>query len=84
MRRAEVVPFVAAICFFVLGFAGLLIGIWPNILPPTLTIWDAAAPRSSQLFVIVGLVVLLPVICGYFWWSYRVFRGKVTLQAAYH
>jgi len=84
MLRKEVVPFVAAICFFVLGFAGLLIGLWPYLLPPSLTIWDAAAPRSSQLFVLVGLIVLLPMIFGYVWWSYRVFRGKVTAEGGYH
>jgi len=84
MRRAEVMPFIAAMSFFLLGFVGLLAGLWPNILPPTLTIWSAAAPPSSQVFVLVGLVVLLPVILGYVWWSYRVFRGKVTAEAAYH
>jgi cytochrome d ubiquinol oxidase subunit II len=84
MRRAEALPFIAAISFFLLGFIGLLIGLWPNLLPPTLTIWDAAAPRSSQLFVLVGLIVLLPVILGYVWWSYRVFRGKVTAESSYH
>jgi cytochrome d ubiquinol oxidase subunit II len=84
MSKAEVLPFIAAISFFVLGFIGLVIGLWPNILPPTLTIWDAAAPRSSQMFVLVGMIVLLPVILGYVWWSYRVFRGKVTAESSYH
>ena len=84
MRKAEVVPFVAAISFFVLGFVGLIVGLWPNILPPTLTIWDAAAPRSSQMFVLVGMIILLPVILGYVWWSYSVFRGKVTAANSYH
>jgi len=84
MRRAEVTPFIAAMSFFLLGFAGLVAGLWPNILPPTLTIWDAAAPPSSQMFVLVGLAVLLPVILGYVWWSYRVFRGKVAADAGYH
>jgi cytochrome d ubiquinol oxidase subunit II len=84
MRRAEVLPFIAAISFFLLGFIGLLIGLWPSILPPNLSIWDAAAPPSSQMFVLVGLIVLLPVILGYVWWSYRVFRGKVTAESSYH
>ena len=84
MRRAEVAPFVAAICFFVLGFVGLLVGVWPNILPPSLSIWDAAAPASSQGFVMVGLVILLPVILGYVAWSYRIFRGKVSATTSYH
>jgi cytochrome d ubiquinol oxidase subunit II len=82
MRKAEVVPFIAAISFFVLGFAGLLVGMWPYLLPPSLTFWDAAAPPSSQMFVLVGMIVLLPVILGYVWWSYHVFRGKVSV--GYH
>ena len=35
-------------------------------------------------FVLVGLVLLLPVILGYTWWSYRVFVGKVAADSNYH
>ncbi|WP_371180643.1 cytochrome d ubiquinol oxidase subunit II [Xanthomonas sacchari] len=77
-------PFVLTLCFFVLGFFGLVLGIWPNIVPPGLSIWEAASPPSSQGFVLVGLAVLLPVILGYTAWSYRVFRGKITADTGYH
>ncbi len=77
-------PFVLTLCLFVLGFAGLVLGIWPYLVPPALTIWDAASSTSSQLFVLSGLVVLLPVILGYTWWSYRVFAGKVAADSGYH
>jgi len=77
-------PFVLTLCFFVLGFFGLVLGIWPNIVPPGLSIWDAASPPSSQGFVLAGLAVLLPVILGYTAWSYRVFRGKITADSGYH
>ena len=77
-------PFVLTLCFFVLGCFGLVLGIWPNIVPPGLTIWEAASPPSSQGFVLVGLAVLLPVILGYTAWSYRVFRGKITADSGYH
>ncbi|WP_045769490.1 cytochrome d ubiquinol oxidase subunit II [Xanthomonas albilineans] len=77
-------PFVLTLCFFVLGFFGLVLGIWPNIVPPGLTIWEAASPPSSQGFVLVGLALLLPVILGYTAWSYRVFRGKITADTGYH
>ncbi len=77
-------PFLLSLCFFVLGFAGLVLGIWPYIVPPSLTIWQAASPPSSQGFVLVGLVLLLPVILGYTWWSYRVFAGKVAADSGYH
>ncbi|MDY4298163.1 MULTISPECIES: cytochrome d ubiquinol oxidase subunit II [unclassified Xanthomonas] len=76
-------PFVLTLCFFVLGFFGLVLGIWPNIVPPGLTIWEAASPPSSQGFVLAGLAVLLPVILGYTAWSYRVFRGKITADTGY-
>ncbi|UYB52247.1 cytochrome d ubiquinol oxidase subunit II [Xanthomonas sp. AM6] len=77
-------PFVLTLCFFVLGFFGLVLGIWPNIVPPGLSIWEAASPPSSQGFVLAGLAVLLPVILGYTAWSYRVFRGKITADTGYH
>ena len=80
----DVAPFILALSFFALGFAGLVLGVWPYLVPPSLTLWEAASPPSSQGFVMVGLVVLLPAILGYTWWSYSVFRGKVAADAGYH
>ncbi|MGY1458553.1 MULTISPECIES: cytochrome d ubiquinol oxidase subunit II [unclassified Luteimonas] len=76
-------PFLLTLSFFVLGFIGLAVGIWPNIIPPSLSIWDAASPPSSQGFTLVGLVILLPIILGYTAWSYSVFRGKIQADAGY-
>ena len=73
-----------SLSLFLLGFAGLLLGMWPYIVPPALTIWDAAAPPATQGFALAGLVVLLPAILGYTWWSYSVFKGKVAADAGYH
>lgn len=61
-----------------------VLGMWPYLLPPSMTLWQAAAPASSLGFTLVGLVILLPVILGYTAWSYRVFRGKVHADAGYH
>jgi cytochrome d ubiquinol oxidase subunit II len=80
----DAAPFILALAFFALGFAGLVLGLWPYLVPPVLTIWEAASPPSSQGFVLVGLAVLLPAILGYTWWSYSVFRGKVAADAGYH
>jgi cytochrome bd ubiquinol oxidase subunit II len=60
-----------------LGYSGLLISIYPNIVPPSLSIWAASAPRSSQIFVLIGAVLILPIILCYTALSYWVFRGKV-------
>jgi cytochrome d ubiquinol oxidase subunit II len=84
MKRADYLPFILALTFFGLGFMGLLLGMWPNLLPPNLTLWEAAAPPSSQGFVLVGTLIMLPAVLGYTWWSYSVFRGKVAADAGYH
>jgi cytochrome d ubiquinol oxidase subunit II len=84
MRRANYAPFILALTFFLLGFVGLILGIWPYILPPALSLWEAAAPPSSQGFVLVGTLIMLPAVLGYTWWSYSVFRGKVTADSGYH
>jgi len=84
LKNHELAPFVLALCFFGLGFLGLVAGIWPNIVPPTLTIWEAAAPPSSQGFVLVGAAIMIPAVLAYTAYSYRVFRGKVGADAGYH
>ena len=64
--------------------AGLVLGLWPYIVPPSLTLWDAAAPPKSLGFLLVGTMFLLPVILLYVAWSYWVFRGKVRAGHGYH
>jgi cytochrome d ubiquinol oxidase subunit II len=76
-------PFTLAVAFFLLGFLGLAISLWPNIVPPSLSVWDAAAPPSSQLFVLIGVAVTLPMILIYTWYAYHVFRGKASATGGY-
>jgi cytochrome d ubiquinol oxidase subunit II len=80
----EVVPFFAAMGLFLLCFLGLGISLWPNIVPHTLSLWDAQASPRSQAFLLVGTLFLLPVIIVYTGWSYYVFRGKVRADTGYH
>ena len=70
-------PFLLALALVFLGYTGLVISIWPNIVPPSLTIWQASSSHSSQLFALVGTVIVLPIILVYNAMQYRVFRGKV-------
>ena len=82
--RRDVAPFLASIALFLLGYLGLVISTFPYIVPPTLTIRDAAAAPSSQLFMLIGTLILLPMILGYTALTYWLFRGKVREGAAYH
>ncbi len=77
-------PFFAAIALFLLGYLGLVISTFPYIVPPTLTIWDAAAAPASQMFMLVGTLILLPIILGYTGFIYWIFRGKVREGEGYH
>jgi cytochrome d ubiquinol oxidase subunit II len=76
-------PFVYSLALFGLTLAGLAISIWPDVIPGRVSIWQAAAPHSSQLFMLVGALVLIPLILAYTAWSYWVFRGKVG-EEGYH
>ncbi len=77
-------PFIAAVCIFVLCFAGIGLSFYPYIVPPALTIEDTAAPDDSLLFLLVGAGVLVPIILAYTGYSYWLFRGKVGHDEGYH
>src|SRR3546814_11639402 len=62
---------------------GLAISMWPDVIPGRLSLWDAAAPESSQIFMLVGSAILVPMILSYTGWAYWVFRGNVD-AAGYH
>ena len=83
-RGKDIVPFAAAMALFLLGYSGLVISVFPYLVPPKLTIWDVAAATSSQTFMLVGTAVLLPVILGYTVFVYWLFRGKVREGESYH
>ena len=75
--RRTYAPFLLALGIFLLGMAGLGVSIWPYVVPDSVTIWDAAAPERSQIFMLVGTAVIMPIILIYTAWAYWVFRGKV-------
>jgi cytochrome d ubiquinol oxidase subunit II len=76
--------FAASVALFALSFLGVAISLWPMIVPGHFTLWQAASPESTQAFLLVGTLVLLPVILFYTGWSYWVFRGKVRQGEGYH
>ena len=83
-RNANYAPFLLTLTLIFLGYSGLGISLWPNIIPPSISIWEAAAPPQSQGFILVGALFIIPFILMYTAWSYYVFRGKVTEEDGYH
>ncbi|MCW5121108.1 cytochrome d ubiquinol oxidase subunit II, partial [Burkholderia cenocepacia] len=78
-------PFIYTLALVFLAFTGFVISLWPNIIPPSVTFWQEAAPHSSQMFALVGALILIPIIITYTIVSYWVFRDKVRVgDEGYH
>jgi cytochrome d ubiquinol oxidase subunit II len=80
----EVLPFLASVALFLLGFLGLLISNFPYLVPPSLTIWQTAAAPGTQVFMLMGTLLLLPIIFGYMVFVYWIFGGKLREGEGYH
>ena len=80
----EILPFLATVALFLLGYLGLLISNFPYLVPPSLTIWQTAAAPATQVFMLMGTLVLLPIILGYMIFVYWIFGGKLREGEGYH
>ncbi|MEO8645514.1 cytochrome d ubiquinol oxidase subunit II [Pseudomonas sp.] len=75
--RREYLPLFAALGIFVLAFALMIAALYPLIIPPHLTLQAAASSPTSQIFMLVGFAVLIPVTLIYNTYGFSVFSGKV-------
>lgn len=82
--QKDLQPFLSALGFFTVSFIGIGISFYPKMVPPSLSIWDVAAPDSSLAFALVGAVILIPIILAYTAYAYWVFRGKMDPNEGYH
>ncbi|WP_088347890.1 MULTISPECIES: cytochrome d ubiquinol oxidase subunit II [Rhodomicrobium] len=80
----EALPFIGTIMLFLLGFLGLVVSSFPYLVPPSLTIWDTAAAPATQIFMLMGALIMFPIIIGYTIFVYWTFGGKVGEGEGYH
>jgi cytochrome d ubiquinol oxidase subunit II len=75
-RQRELTQFCWLVVLVALADTAALVGLWPYMVPPSLTLWQVAAPTDNtpQLLVTLGAVMLIISYLGY---SYYVFQGKV-------
>ncbi|WP_284118446.1 cytochrome d ubiquinol oxidase subunit II [Acinetobacter seifertii] len=84
-KQQESMPFLYTLALVFLAYTGFLISIFPYVIPPSITIWEAAAPANSQLFALIGALILIPIIIIYTIMAYWVFRDKVRVgDEGYH
>ena len=82
-QRMRYAPFLLAAAIFLLCYTGLAVSLFPYIIPPSITLWQAAAAPKSQLFMLYGAIPILPIILGYTAYSYYVF-WDATEHEGYH
>lgn len=84
-QRNDKKPFIYTFLLMLLAFIGFVLSLFPYIIPPSIDIWQASAPRSSQMFALVGALIFIPIIIAYTILSYWVFRDKVRVgDEGYH
>lgn len=82
-RGPDWLPFAYAVALFLLGYLGIAISIYPNLLPPDLSVWDASAPPATQEFLLLEVAFTVPMLLIYTGYAYWVFRGKIAEGAGY-
>lgn len=71
-----------ALCMaiFCAAFAAVVVGAYPYLVPPSLTIYGAAASPATLSFMLWGIGPLLPIIFAYNVYLYRVFRPQQAAE----
>jgi cytochrome bd ubiquinol oxidase subunit II len=82
-RRQRYTPFLLGVALFMLCYTGLAVSLFPYIIPPNITLWQAAAAPESQLFMLYGAIPLIPIILGYTAYSYYAL-WRAPEHGAYH
>ncbi len=71
------------LAIFALGYLGMIVGVYPFMLPPSLTLFEAASPTSTLRFMLYGIGPLLPIIFAYNWYLAFVFKKEAKEGEGY-
>ncbi|CAM2764507.1 cytochrome d ubiquinol oxidase subunit II [Legionella worsleiensis] len=72
----EYKPFIYSIVLFLCAYIGIGISVYPYLIPHQITLWEAAAPDSTLVFILIGVIIMLPILLAYTLYAYYLFRGK--------
>jgi cytochrome d ubiquinol oxidase subunit II len=81
--KADCRPFFCSIGIFLMAYLGLIISLFPFIVPFQFNIWEAAGSNEGLSLLLVGLAPGLPLVLGYNGYSYYIFRGKTNHEHLY-
>lgn len=76
-RGNDRLPYALASLLFLAGFVAVGLGLWPYVLPFSVTIAQAAAPAETLRFLTPGAVIVFPLVLLYSGIVAWLMRGKV-------
>ncbi|MCP3679768.1 MAG: hypothetical protein GY782_05675 [Gammaproteobacteria bacterium] len=76
-KKREVALYWLAVFLILCPYIGFIVNLYPYAIPYKVTPWQAAAPRSTLIFMLVGAIIMLPILLCYTGYAYHIFRGKV-------
>ncbi len=82
-RGRQRLPFAAALASALFAYLALAANYFPIIVPPSLTVYEAAAQPLTLRAMLWAVGIALPALLAYNALQYWVFRGKVT-KGGYH
>nr|MDA8164006.1 cytochrome d ubiquinol oxidase subunit II [Desulfobacteraceae bacterium] len=82
-KRQKHAPFLWSLAIFLLTFCGVWAGIYPYIVPATVTAQAAASSSETLVIMLASIGMLIPVIIFYNGYVYLVFRGDITEESGY-
>lgn len=77
-RHRSYLPFAFSLIVFLIAFFGLLVVLYPYIVPASITIQMAAADSRTLVFMLCGIGPLVPVMLFYNLYMYRVIIGRAN------
>lgn len=77
VRGRDRTPFFSALVFAFFGYVALSANYFPVIVPPSLTVYQAATSAYTQRIMLIAVGIALPFLLAYNLFQYWIFRGKV-------
>jgi cytochrome bd ubiquinol oxidase subunit II len=75
-KAGAIAPFALGLLLFIECLVGMLLIVFPDIVPFRVSLWEASSSSLSQKFVLVGAACVTPVVLTYSAFAYWIFRGK--------
>jgi cytochrome d ubiquinol oxidase subunit II len=79
-RAPDLIPFLAVSAAEIAGMVALLALYYPQLVPPSVTLYSAGASRHTLAFLVIAISVFLPGTIAYHVYANWIFRGRQPLD----